>query len=70
MGGGKDPGFKQFFNDGGLDVQKVVGINGIFEMIKSDKDQVVVQNRASILAFFMAKDDNMILLMSGLIHSI
>lgn len=47
-----------------------MGINGIFEMIKSDKDQVVVQNRASILAFFMAKDDNMILLMSGLIHSI
>ena len=39
-------------------------------MIKSDKNQVTVQHRASILAFFMAKDDNMILLMSGLIHSI
>ena len=54
----------------GVQGADVASIDQILEMISTQQEPEQVRNRGSILAFFMAKDDNMILLMSGLIHSI
>ena len=54
----------------GVERAEVASIDQILEMISTQQEPEQVRNRGSILAFFMAKDDNMILLMSGLIHSI